>query len=67
MQEEVDSLEDKTSNLQSQLEGINQDLVTISNEIAETEVKIEESNNEVFRLEASLRFPVITRKYSMQT
>ena len=53
--EEVDSLEDKTSNLQSQLEGINQDLVTISNEIAETEVKIEESNNEVFRLEASLQ------------
>lgn len=52
---EVDSLEDKTSNLQSQLEGINQDLVTISNEIAETEVKIEESNNEVFRLEASLQ------------
>ena len=41
--------------LQSQLEGINQDLVTISNEIAETEVKIEESNNEVFRLEASLQ------------
>ena len=53
--EEGDSLEDKTSNLQSQLEGINQDLVTISNEIAETEVKIEESNNEVFRLEASLQ------------
>lgn len=53
--EEVDSLEDKTSNLQSQLEGINQDLVTLSNEIAETEVKIEESNNEVFRLEASLQ------------
>ena len=53
--EEVDSLVDKTSNLQSQLEGINQDLVTISNEIAETEVKIEESNNEVFRLEASLQ------------
>ena len=53
--EEVDSLEDKTSNLQSQLEGINQDLITISNEIAETEVKIEESNNEVFRLEASLQ------------
>lgn len=53
--EEMDSLEDKTSNLQSQLEGINQDLVTISNEIAETEVKIEESNNEVFRLEASLQ------------
>ena len=35
--EEVDSLEDKTSNLQSQLEGINQDLVTLSNKIAETD------------------------------
>ena len=32
---EVKSLEDKTSNLQSQLEGINQDLVTLSNKIAE--------------------------------
>lgn len=53
--EEVKSLEDKTSNLQNQLEGINQDLVTISNKIAETEAKIEESNNEVFRLEASLQ------------
>lgn len=52
---EVKSLEDKTSNLQSQLEGINQDLVTISNKIAETEVEIEESNNEVYRLEASLQ------------
>ena len=53
--EEVKSLEDKTSNLQNQLKGINQDLVTISNKIAETEAKIEESNNEVFRLEASLQ------------
>ena len=52
---EVKSLEDKTSNLQSQLEGINQDLVTISNKIAETEAEIEESNNEVYSLEASLQ------------
>ena len=52
---EVKSLEDKTSNLQSQLEGINQDLVTISNKIAETEAEIEESNNEVYRMEASLQ------------
>ena len=52
---EVKSLEDKTSNLQSQLEGINQDLVTLSNKIAETEAEIEESNNEVYRLEASLQ------------
>ncbi len=55
MQTEVKSLEDKTSNLQSQLEGINQDLVTLSNKIAETEAEIEESNNEVYRLEASLQ------------
>ena len=64
--EEVDSLEDKTSNLQSQLEGINQDLVTISNEIAETEVKIEESNNEVFRLEASLQISRNNEEVHMQ-
>lgn len=65
--EEVDSLEDKTSNLQSQLEGINQDLVTISNEIAETEVKIEESIMKYSVWKHRSRFPVITRKYSMQT
>ena len=41
---EVKSLEDKTSNLQSQLEGINQDLVTLSNKIAETEAEIDEDS-----------------------
>ena len=58
--EEVDSLEDKTSNLQSQLEGINQDLVTISNEIAETEVKIEESIMKYSVWKHRSRFPPIT-------
>lgn len=53
--EDIESLENKTSNLQDQLDGINQDMVAISDEIAETEAQIEESNNEVFRLEASLQ------------
>ncbi len=53
--EDIKSLENKTSNLQDQLDGINQDMVEISDKIAETEAQIEESNNEVFRLEASLQ------------
>ena len=53
--EDIESLETKTSNLQDQLDGINQDMVEISDKIAETEAQIEESNNEVFRLEASLQ------------
>lgn len=53
--EDIESLENKTSNLQDQLEGINQDMVEISDKITETEAQIEESNNEVFRLEASLQ------------
>lgn len=53
--EDIESLENKTSNLQDQLDGINQDMVEISDKIAETEARIEESNNEVFRLEASLQ------------
>ena len=53
--EDIESLENKTSNLQDQLDGINQDKVEISDKIAETEAQIEESNNEVFRLEASLQ------------
>ena len=53
--EDIESLENKTSNLQDQLDGINQDMVEISDKIAETEAQIEESNNEVFRLEASLQ------------
>ena len=53
--EDIESLENKTSNLQDQLDGINQDMFEISDKIAETEAQIEESNNEVFRLEASLQ------------
>ena len=53
--EDIESLENKTSNLQDQLDGINQDMVEISDKISETEAQIEESNNEVFRLEASLQ------------
>ena len=53
--EDIESLENKTSNLQDQLDGINQDMVEISDKIAETEAQIEESNNEVYRLEASLQ------------
>lgn len=53
--EDIESLENKTSNLQDQLEGINQEMVEISDKITETEAQIEESNNEVFRLEASLQ------------
>lgn len=53
--EDIESLENKTSNLRDQLDGINQDMVEISDKIAETEAQIEESNNEVFRLEASLQ------------
>ena len=63
--EEVDSLEDKTSNLQSQLEGINQDLVTISNEIAETELKSLIMKYSDWK--HHFRFPATTRKCSMQT
>ena len=52
--EDIKSLENKTSNLQDQLDGINQDMVEISDKIAETEAQIEESNNEVFRLKPVL-------------
>ena len=64
---EVKSLEDKTSNLQSQLEGINQDLVTLSNKIAETEAEIEESRTMKYTAwRHHFRFLVITRKSSMK-
>ena len=53
--EDISNLENKTSDLQDQLEGINQELVTISDKIADTEEEIEASNNEVYRLQASLR------------
>lgn len=53
--EDITNLENKTSNLQEQLDGINKELVAISDKIADTEAKIESSNNEVFRLQASLQ------------
>lgn len=53
--EDITNLENKTSNLQDQLDGINKELVAISDKIADTEEKIESSNNEVFRLQASLQ------------
>ena len=63
---EVKSLEDKTSNLQSQLEGINQDLVTLSNKIAETEAEIESRTMKYTAWRHHFRFLVITRKSSMK-
>lgn len=53
--EDITNLENKTSSLQEQLDGINKELVAISDKIADTEAKIESSNNEVFRLQASLQ------------
>ena len=52
---EVNNLENKTSNLKNQLDGLNQDLVAISDKISVTQKKIDQSDNEVYRLEASLK------------
>lgn len=52
---EVNNLENKTSNLKNQLDGLNQDLVAISDKISATQKKIDQSDNEVYRLEASLK------------
>lgn len=52
--EDAESLENKTNELQSELDGINQELLEISNEIASTEAQIEETNNEMLRLQDSL-------------
>ena len=52
--DEIESLESKTSDLQNQLNDINQDLVRISDEIASTESAIEDTNNEMFRIQDSL-------------
>lgn len=52
--DEIESLESKTSDLQNQLNDINQDLVRISDEIASTESAIEDANNEMFRIQDSL-------------
>lgn len=52
---EVNNLQNKTSNLKNQLDGLNQDLVAISDKISATQKKIDRSDNEVYRLEASLK------------
>ena len=52
--EDAESLENKTNELQNELDGINQDLLAISDEIASTEAEIEDANNEMLRLQDSL-------------
>lgn len=52
--DDVKSLENKTNDLQSQLDGINQELLAISDEIASTETQIEDANNEMLRIQDSL-------------
>ncbi len=52
--EDKKSLENKTSNLQKQLNGINEDLLAISNEITETEMQVEITNSEIQRTKDSL-------------
>lgn len=61
--DEIESLESKTSDLQNQLNDINQDLVRISDEIASTETAIEDANNEMFRIQDSL---AISRENEMR-
>ena len=51
---EVEDIQNKTVDLQNQLQGINQDLLKISNQIADTEAEIEDSNNEILRIQDSL-------------
>lgn len=51
---DVQSLENKTNDLQEELEGVNQELLEISNQIEDTEAQIENVNNEMLRLEDSL-------------
>lgn len=52
--DDIENLENKTSDLQNQLNDINQDLLRISDEIASTETAIEDTNNEMFRIQDSL-------------
>ena len=52
--EDAESLESKTSDLQNQLEGINQELVAISDEISTTEMQVEITNGEIQRTKDSL-------------
>lgn len=58
----INNLENKTSDLKTQLDGLNQDLVAISDKISSTQKKIDRSNNEVYRLEASLKISRINEE-----
>lgn len=61
--EDIENLESKTSNLQNQLNDINQDLLKIADEIAATEAAIEEANNNMLRIQDSL---AISRENEMR-
>ena len=50
----VQSLENKSNDLEKELAGINQELLEISNQISDTEEQIENANNEMSRIEDSL-------------
>lgn len=52
--ENEQSLENKTSDLQNQLDGINKELLSISNDISSTEMQVEITNGEVMRTKDSL-------------
>lgn len=52
--DDIASLENKTSDLQSQLAGINQEMLAISNEISSTEMQVEITNSEIMRTQDSL-------------
>lgn len=52
--EDQESLTSKTSDLQNQLSGINEDLLAISDEIATAEMQVEITNSEIQRTQDSL-------------
>lgn len=52
--EDIANLESKTSDLQNQLNDINQDLLKIADEIAATEASIAEANEDMLRIQDSL-------------
>ena len=52
--DEKEALENKTSDLQSQLAGINQDLLKISDEISDTQMRVTIINSEILRSEDEL-------------
>lgn len=52
--DEKETLENKTSDLQSQLTGINQDLLKISDEISDTQMRVTIVNSEILRSEDEL-------------